>query len=435
MMYSYNGVELPERPDTGVNPYHYIIQYSGVEGWEDGYLLLASGVEFSCTSNGIAYPGTVQCLAWNCTDGKTWANGGTYSISYPLGELGTVIWTLTDILYEGSTVVYMEGSEPVPSVSKWANMRSLVRGIMAGLVSKGYLTESTGDTPVNPDEPITPIGYLAFSSNDPFTITSRNATKSWDGILYYSTDNELWYEWDASVIASASKNGKQQLYLRGTGNSVISQNVSWVLDGNNIRCDGNIENLLDYETVAIGEHPVMGEKCYASLFAQNSSLVSAPELPATTLTNKCYSGMFFETSLVVAPKLPATTLAQACYETMFRYCYKLTTAPELPATVLASNCYRFMFGECTSLTIIPRLPATKLEESCYYFMFYGCTKVKVSTTLTPEYPVLYRIPTDGTGTTATNALSNMFSATGGTFTGTPNINQRYYIANKAAQGG
>ena len=61
-------------------------------------------------------------------------------------------------------------------------------------------------------------------------------------------------------------------------------------------------------------------------------------------------------------------------------------------------------------------------------MLYGCTRLKLSSTKTGEYTVAYRIPTTGTGTTASNALSTMFSNTGGTFKGTPSINTTYYLS-------
>ena len=65
-------------------------------------------------------------------------------------------------------------------------------------------------------------------------------------------------------------------------------------------------------------------------------------------------------------------------------------------------------------------------------MFYGCTKIKLSTTKIGEYQTAYRIPKSGTGTTATDALKNMFSSTGGTFTGTPEINTTYYLSTSNA---
>ena len=62
-------------------------------------------------------------------------------------------------------------------------------------------------------------------------------------------------------------------------------------------------------------------------------------------------------------------------------------------------------------------------------MFGDCSKIKLSTTLTGIYDTVYRIPTTGTGTTATDTLFEMFTGTGGTFTGTPTINTTYYTEN------
>lgn len=96
---------------------------------------------------------------------------------------------------------------------------------------------------------------------------------------------------------------------------------------------------------------------------------------------------------------------------------------------MADYCYRTMFYGCTSLTTDPELPATTLAAYCYYQMFYGCSLIKLSTTQTGEYQTAYRIPKSGTGTTFTNALTDMFTDTGGTFTGTPSINTTYYTSN------
>ena len=133
------------------------------------------------------------------------------------------------------------------------------------------------------------------------------------------------------------------------------------------------------------------------------------------------------TSLTSAPSLPATTLAEYCYSYMFGSCTGLTAAPSLPATTLADYCYQSMFQSCTNLTAVPSLPATTLKNRCYYNMFNGCTKIKLSSTNTETYTKAYRIPYSGTGTTGKDSLKNMFSNTGGAFTGTPNINTTYYL--------
>ena len=173
----------------------------------------------------------------------------------------------------------------------------------------------------------------------------------------------------------------------------------------------------------------LADYCYADMFYGCTSLTQAPALSATTLSSHCYHQMFSScTSLTQTPALPATTLANDCYYYMFHDCTSLTKAPTLPATTLAKNCYYGMFSGCTSLTQVPALPATTLVNSCYQSMFSGCTSLKLSSTKTGEYTVAYRIPTTGVGTIATDALTNMFASTGGTFTGTPAINTTYYLS-------
>ena len=302
--------------------------------------------------------------------------------------------------------------------------------------------------------------YLTFSSPNSFTLKVNDATKHWDGTLEYSTDASTWSTWGGTTTLSSGTSGsKNVLYLRGTGNTVITGNSSdykWVLTGTDIACIGNIENLLDYATVESGSHPTMATYCYQYMFNGCTSLTQAPELPATTLASYCYQYMFNGctsltqapelpattlasdcyssmftgcTSLTQAPALPATTLTDYCYESMFYNCTSLTQAPALPATTLAVYCYCQMFQGCTGLTQAPALPATTLAFSCYFAMFRGCTSLKLSTTQTGEYTVAYRIPTTGTGTMITSALTEMFTSTGGTFTGTPAINTTYYLSN------
>ena len=335
--------------------------------------------------------------------------------------------------------------------------------------------------------PFKPEGksYLTFSSTNSFTLKVNDTTKHWDGTLEYFDSDKTWTVWDGTTTLSAVDNdGEYVLYLRGTGNTVItggSHNYKWVLTGTDITCIGNIENLLDYATVETGAHPTMANYCYFGMFDGCTHLTQAPALPATTLTSNCYRYMFYGcTSLIQAPALPATTLASDCYSNMFYGCTSLTQAPALPATTLKPSCYEYMFYNCTSLIQAPALPATTLAEGCYFQMFYGCTSLtqapalpattldtscyqsmfygctsliqapalpattladycyfemfhgctslKLSSSKTDEYTHEYRIPSSGTGTTATDARTDMFTSTGGTFTGTPSINTTYYLS-------
>ena len=141
-----------------------------------------------------------------------------------------------------------------------------------------------------------PKPYLTFKSPNSFTLAVNDTTKHWNGTLEYSTDASTWTAWNGrTTLSSATKGSSNVLYLRGTGNSVItgSINYRWVLTGSDIRCIGNIENLLDYATVKAGNHPTMANYCYFYMFSDCTSLTQAPDLPATTLADYCYYAMFW----------------------------------------------------------------------------------------------------------------------------------------------
>ena len=241
--------------------------------------------------------------------------------------------------------------------------------------------------------------YLTFKSPNSFTLAVNDTTKHWDGTLEYSTDASTWSTWDGTTTLSSTTSGSRDvLHLRGTGNTVITgaSGCNWVLTGTDVKCIGNIENLLDYATVESGQHPMMAEACYGYMFQGCTGLTKAPALPATTLANYCYYEMFFRcTALTQSPVLPATTLMTHCYYSMFRGCTSLTQAPALPATTLATHCYYNMFYGCTSLTQAPALPAITLANYCYMGMFTGCT----SLTQAPTLPAT---------TLASSCYSNMF---------------------------
>lgn len=222
----------------------------------------------------------------------------------------------------------------------------------------------------------TPPPCLTFSSPSAFSISAQGP--GWDGDIEYSTDAITWNTWSGMAVNSVMRGTQYKLYFRGIGNTKISTGASqeWTLSGSNITCNGNIEYLLDYATVAAGNHPTMANYCYSHMFYNCANLVAAPALPATTLTEYCY---------------------------------------------------RYMFDGCAALVAIPALPATILAYECYNSMFRNCTSLKLSTTQTGAYTKAYSIPASGIGEEAYGALDYMFSGTSGTFSGTPTINTTYYL--------
>ena len=258
-----------------------------------------------------------------------------------------------------------------------------------------------GTTKIRPTTP----PYLCFTANT--AGSTVQLTKTWSPTsvtLETSTDGINWTSYYPNWTRTLS-NIWDKVYFRNTSETTtgFSTNTSnyykfvmtWSIAASWDTTSLINKNLTD--TLSWGY-------CFLLLFHNCTSLTSAPELPATTITNNCYYSMF-------------------------NWCTNLTTAPKLPATTLVQYCYSSMFSDCSNLEILPKLPATTLKNYCYSNMFKWCSKIKLNTTQTWEYQTPYRIPTTWTGATATGALGNMFRATWWTFTSDPTINTTYYTSN------
>ena len=382
------------------------------------------------------------------------------------------------------------------------------------------ITTVTGNTVYKAQYTSTLTGCIEFRAANMFYLSKTS--QLYDGTIEYLANGTTWTTWDGSRIASNLLDNHYAIALRGINNTYVKGNggstKSFSIAGSvALTLSGNIENLLDYQTVINNQYPTMADSCFQYLFMNVTEITSLDIdlLPATTLSNQCYQYMFYNTGITSLPNLPATTLTPNCYQQMFASCSNLTTIPTtilhatslasycydhmfygcsslvslpaglLPITSLQTYCYQSMFSNCTSLTSIPAgfLPATTMKTYCYYQMFRGCSKlatlpanllpattlasrcygqmfygcqqltclpvlaattlqtycyyqmfqacemIKISDTQTGDYQTAYRIPSSGTGTTASSALNNMFTGTGGAFTGTPTINTTYYTSN------
>ena len=194
-------------------------------------------------------------------------------------------------------------------------------------------------------------------------ITKGNYTIS---KLQYSVNNGEWNDVVANEeVTFGGTNG--DLRLRGTNtNGTASGRVAYstIIFTNDVKvaCTGDIRTLLDWRN-------------YSTVNTQN---------------------------------------ARFCH--LFKDCAVLTSAPELPATTLADRCYDSMFQGCTSLTSAPELKATTLANECYFHMFYKCTKLSTVTMLAPSDQIsktnnccfdwLYNAGTDETVSSRTLIVTN-----------------------------
>ena len=250
--------------------------------------------------------------------------------------------------------------------------------------------------------------YVENTSNENETLNIvKNDDRAPTLTIEYSTDKTVWNTFGTTSTTALTRTlqAGDKLYLRCstnswyasysyntiTGVSKVGGNIMSLLYGSNFTGQEtnfpsestnnlfllfyNNTRLIDASNLLLPA-TTLAESCYTGMFFGCTALTTAPELPATTLANGCYQQMFYGcTSLTTAPALPATTLATYCYNNMFYGCTSLTSAPALPATTLAQSCYDSMFNGCTSLTSAPALPATTLAQSCYNNMFSGCTSL------------------------------------------------------------
>ena len=216
--------------------------------------------------------------------------------------------------------------------------------------------------------------YLCFTSKETgITIKYIPSDKNNIPDITYSYDQEKWFPLSSDeLILMLGENEK--VYLRGknpNGFSFSSDSFTkFSIDGN-VEVSGSVMSLIDNE----GESTeIPNEYCFYRLF-EGCKIISAPELPATSLKPNCYRQMFWGCPIEKAPELPATKLAKSCYAGMMGMCTNLEETPDLPATELADSCYSGMFTFCSNLKKVVNLPAPTLAKGCYIEMFSFCSQL------------------------------------------------------------
>ena len=252
--------------------------------------------------------------------------------------------------------------------------------------------------------------FIKFSSPNSFSVQTQNQSRQWNGTMQYSDNNgQNWLTFLGGTVNSGydSQTSTYVLLFRGVGNTHFKSDNTLVgsfkfVSGSDITVSGNLESLLDYEVVAGGNHPSIDDYCFAYLFSGN------PIIDASNL-------------------VLSDSIAQYCYANMFRSCTSLIYSVKNLKAATQSACYRAMFYGCSNMITIPSInrEVSLAANSCRE-MFNGCSKIKLSTTQDSEYTNEYIIPL----ISASTAINNMFTSTGGSFTGTPASNTTYYTSNQ-----
>lgn len=167
-----------------------------------------------------------------------------------------------------------------------------------------------------------------------------NTTISWGNsvAIKYNKNDEGWTTLQRNSTIPVSTGDVVQ-FMGNLDLRTMNSNPGFANTGCHYKVSGNIMSLIGGENFA--SLKTMGNSKFESLF-QQTTVEDAFDLclPATTLSEQCYSKMFYGcTSLQRAPKvLPATTLTNYCYAFMFYNCSHLSRIKCLAIDISASDC-------------------------------------------------------------------------------------------------
>lgn len=233
-------------------------------------------------------------------------------------------------------------------------------------------------------DPGTPYVRFRLTQTGLLTLQTANGSKNWDGTLEYNTDpddpSSTWTIWNGEQISG----GDGSICIRGTNNTYLSAKDDakrWLAasdqEGALVDIEGNIENLLDYQSVAQDIHPPVAMACFRRLF-------------------ESYSG---DNNI-----------------------YRKT--PKIGCTIVGQNAFREMFKNATNINTISALHVESVTMGyAFYDMYNGCSSIAVYDYSDSGYNAL-TMPSVGL-----NSFDNMFANTGGNVT-TPTAGTTYYTPNE-----
>lgn len=261
------------------------------------------------------------------------------------------------------------------------------RGEMGPTGERGPAGASGSSSGGGISDVLNPVGCISFYSYD----SAFSVTPNYDGnvsSLSYSIDlGKTWTDIEASGTSIASStvlpesettNIINYILFRGLGNSVITgeNSTPWTItDTTAVFCAGDITTLLDYQ---YPPDTITEPYCFANMFLNQTSLVSAPRLPSIEVSDHCYYKMFQGcTSLTLSPELPARKVIDSAYEQMFMGCEQLTTPPQINGRSFSSRACFEMFNGDANLNRVPEIMIVESATDSFENMFMGVSGLEI----------------------------------------------------------
>ena len=173
--------------------------------------------------------------------------------------------------------------------------------------------------------------------------------------IEYKKNDGAWttYTWNEAISVENSDKvafrGNNVKYY-GNGSPSFESHITSTAD---VYVYGNMMSLINSTDFA-ALTTLTGDWNFAKLFRKEGENPWDPPVAVTTIKSHPSKDIV----------LPATSLTNYCYAGLFAGCSGITRAPELPATTMTVGCYEEMFRG-TGLTAVPALPATKMIPYSY----------------------------------------------------------------------
>lgn len=218
--------------------------------------------------------------------------------------------------------------------------------------------------------PSTSNNYLRFVSkgSGTFTFTPKTGAASGNVISYSLDSGSTW----VSANTTPTVQSGDVVYIKGENMGLSTAGIGTFSSTANFDVEGNVMSLL-YGDSFDNEVSLSGKNCaFMNLFSGCTTVINADkmELPATTLSQNCYTNMFNRAvNLASPPSLTAaTTLAVGCYFNMFynqtaNTAFTVNESYFLPAETLVQDCYRQMFFNCRNLDKVTSLATSGINTN------------------------------------------------------------------------
>lgn len=218
--------------------------------------------------------------------------------------------------------------------------------------------------------PSTSNNYLRFVSkgSGTFTFTPKTGAASGNVISYSLDSGSTW----VSANTTPTVQSGDVVYIKGENMGLSNAGIGTFSSTANFDVEGNVMSLL-YGDSFDNEVSLSGKNyAFMNLFSGCTTVINADkmELPATTLSQNCYTNMFNRAvNLASPPSLTAaTTLAVGCYFNMFynqtaNTAFTVNESYFLPAETLVQDCYRQMFFNCRNLDKVTSLATSGINTN------------------------------------------------------------------------